>query len=112
MIPLLRNVPTVGQYFRSSDVKDKINRYIGSTHLPARLDAEPTNEHDKYAVKVVVLFPDGTTEHVGYIAATVSALVFAWLGAGDTSTDVCTVNIVGKAGKAEILVTLETPEPS
>jgi hypothetical protein len=106
--PLLRNVPTVGLHFRTSDVKDRVNRYIGSAGLLAWLDAEPTNPHDPYAVKVNVRFPDGHTEHVGYIAATVSALVAAWLKG--SSRDACSAIIGGKPGKAEVLITLETTE--
>jgi hypothetical protein len=80
-------------YFRSSAIKDKINRHIGSNNLPAALEAEPGNEHDPYAVKLGVQFPDGSIEHVGYVPAIYSGLVYRWLEGGNDG-DTCYVNIV------------------
>lgn len=67
--PLIRDMKVVGTHFRTTTEKAAIAALSG-TDADGYLEAEPTNEHDRYAVKVCTM--EGV--HCGYIPATCSGL--------------------------------------
>lgn len=95
--PLFRNARIVGSSFRDEEAKTVYaNLRVGDA---VQFELEPTNEHDPFAVKVVV--KDGT--HVGYIGREMSAVLYA-TGVGDHIQAV--VSEVGAKGGVMITVGL------
>ena len=51
MIPLIRHGKVVGNYFRDQEGKDALRNL--SPESPLFLEKEPTNEHDRFAVRII-----------------------------------------------------------
>lgn len=96
--PLLRNVRIVGNYFRGQVEKNHHDALAPGDKL--RLELEPNNPHDPFAVKVC------TTVHIGYIPAEMSA-VFHACGLDRLTAYVAAVTTPkGKTGK-QVLINVD-----
>lgn len=102
--PILREQPVVGLFFRTPETKDLVRRHAGSS-VSARLVPEPTNEHDAHAVAVHAAL-NGDWIVVGYLPASMSALVALWLAMPEPSTTTLQI----KPGKSlpDLLLSITT----
>lgn len=78
----------VGVTFRGAEAKEIVKHLTREDGSKLSLEAEPTNEYDSNAVKVIF---DPTGDHIGYIARENNYDVFCALQRGD---ELC-IEIVG-----------------
>lgn len=104
--PLIRDLQVVGLYFRDADTKNLVRGLVGSTR-PAMFEREPANEHDPHAVKVLLMDTANQWHHVGYVPASVSALVTLWLAVPEPFS--CSVALVADKQLPKVLLSVVTP---
>ncbi len=73
--------PLVGVTFRGAACKEIVKKLTPEDGNLLRLEADPTNEYDSNAVKVMY---EPTGDHIGFIAKENNQQIFAALEAGET----------------------------
>jgi HIRAN domain len=106
--PLLRGAEIVGSFYRTEDEKAIFAKLTQGEEI--LLELEPENEFDKFAVKVMAKDKENPLSfvHVGYVPATMSAVIFA---VGDPSTLIAQVAEVITKAKGGVKITIDVSAP-